>query len=232
MTTTPAPLALVTGSTGLLGAAIAQRLTTDGYTVIGHSRAQCDLSNPTEIARTLEAVQQRGTLAIAVHAAWPQLERKKLLDTTLDDINRQCDVGVRGSMLLLTALGRLMRTQASGVLIGITTAALDATATARMGAYLPAKYALHGTLRVLAHELAPTVRVHEVRPDFIAGGMNKDIPPRMLEFMQETSTTGRLTTVSDVADVVAQLYTPTTAPHESCCISITAGVVGPLDTNW
>jgi NAD(P)-dependent dehydrogenase (short-subunit alcohol dehydrogenase family) len=130
--------------------------------------------------------------------------RKKLIDTDSEDFEAQFGAGVRGGFAFFQTLGRIMRSHQSGGLVGITSEAVDQDYPGAMGAYVPAKYAMRGMLRTLKAELEPFgVRVHEVAPPFLPVGMNRDLPSRPFELMEEKK--GPLPTPAQVAESVSAL---------------------------
>lgn len=199
-------VALISGGSSAVGAAIGKRLEESGYAVVLLSRSQCDFSKPDEIKKAIADQHKKyKKIDVGIHVAWPALTRKKLLDTTEEEFFLQMKTGVLGSFVFLRELGNIMQAQKSGVLIGITTAALEANGpVGSMGAYVPAKYALHGTLRILRDELSASgVRVHAIAPGLMSVGMNKDLPARLFQLLEEKN--GPLPTPSSVADVVMRL---------------------------
>ena len=239
-------VAIISGGLGDLGLAIGKKLAAEGYTIAAlyrtapaslsealahfgpgeHATYQCDFEKPEEITATISKIHaQFKTVSAGVHAAWTPVVRASLLESSAYDVRAQFEVGVMGGFIFLQALGRVMREQKCGTLVGITTSNIEPNvASGNIGAYVPAKYALRGMLRVLALELAPAgVRVHAVAPGVMQAGMNKGLPPRLFELLQSKNPMQKSSTPEDVAEVVAFLCSPAAKNMTGLSLSVSAG---------
>lgn len=224
---TERPRALIVGSFGGIGQAVARRLAQDGFRVAllvhsapepevvafldtlegsDHVWARCDLADPKQIPGVIESVVGDGPLDACIHAASPPIHRVSLRDETCDELARQFDVHVYGSLVLFQQAAKRMRGQ-GGRLIGITSAALDPNLRVkRMGGYLVAKAAFVGILRELAKELASDdITVNAVAPSYIATNLNRDLPERLADFVKESNPMKRSIDPQDVAGAVSFL---------------------------
>ena len=183
---------------------------------------QCDITDSAKMKEVLDAIEEElGSISVGIHAAHSRLVRKNILDVDEVAFREQFSVGVFGGFNFLQQIALKMRPRKKGVLIGVTTAAIEcdvsadtflgliASKTALVGGYLSSKFALKGLLTELAQSTAGLgIRVHTVAPGFVAGGLNDDLPPRLFEFLEEKSPTGQLTKVEDIAKSVIALIHP------------------------
>jgi 3-oxoacyl-[acyl-carrier protein] reductase len=147
------------------------------------------------------------------------------MDETLERFEHELRLHILGSFALLQEAAKRMRTAKAGRIIGITTAALDPALRAkRMGSYLVGKATLEAILRELAKELAGDgITVNAVAPGFMAGGLNKDLPERMTDFVKEANPMKTLVTPQDVAAAVAFLCSPDARAITGISLPVTAG---------
>lgn len=210
-------VAVISGASGFLGAAVAKQLSADGFdlallyhtmplTEPGHKNYQCDFSDADAISKTVEQIHKDfGKIDLVVHAAEPKVLRKGLLELTPAEFESKLTPSVLGAFTFLTSIGRIMKAQKSGTIIGVTSEAIeDSEPTKKMGAYIPSKFALHGILRELRGELALFgVSVHEVVPGFMAGGLNSDLPKAAYQIAERIQ--GPLQTPEDIARIISDI---------------------------
>ncbi len=191
----PPPLtgrvALVTGAASGIGRAIALRLGTAGAALVladvdlkgaevvaeeaggaDHAVAvQMDVSSEQAVEDAIDgACLAFGGIDIAVNNAGISLSRP-LLDTTLEDWNRQHDTMATGSFLVSRAVARLMITQGVGGDIVYVVSKNAVTAARNNVAYGAAKANQAHQVRLLAAELGEHgIRVNGVNPDGVVKG--------------------------------------------------------------
>jgi len=121
------------------------------------------------------------------------------------DFSKQFAVNVSGSFNLFKAFKPIISD--NGAIIGITSKAIEAGANYMVaGAYLLAKQALRNLLKALARELqTQSIRVYAVAPAFMPGGLNSNLPPKVMEFIQVKSKPEDITKPEAVAQVVIKL---------------------------
>lgn len=222
-------VAVISGGLGFLGSAIARELAGAGFSVAvlyrdllrsdakkmldeftGHhiSSYECDITNPKKIGDILRKIESElGPVVVGVHAAHQPITRKKVTDMNSVTFEEQFSVGVFGGFNFLNAVAALMITRKGGVLIGVTTSAVEGNeSTGNFGGYISAKFALKGMLREFSSAVKKEgIRVYAVAPGFLPGGLNADLPPRLFEFAKERSVSGQLTTPLDVARAISML---------------------------
>jgi NAD(P)-dependent dehydrogenase (short-subunit alcohol dehydrogenase family) len=183
-------VALITGSGGGIGRAIADKLITEGANVVftdisedylKEATAQyspdqaiackCDVTSAESIASAVQkASLQFGGLDIVVHSAGLAIS-KPVEDTTEADWDLLQDVLVKGQFLLSRAAANIMRKQnLEGNIINIVSKNGLVSGPNNAG-YGTAKAAQMHMSRLLASELAPDqIRVNAVNPDGVIIG--------------------------------------------------------------
>lgn len=213
MDTQPKPLAIISGGTGYLGTAIAGELKHAGWKVAMLSKSaprsngevyKCDVSNEEDVRAVLSEIRAaHGLIAACIHAASPPLERKPILSVSTASFDAALNTSVRAAFLLAREMAEHMADNAA--FIGITTHAIEPGTLQPHGAYIPAKYALRGFLRALSAETKESgIRVYAIAPGFLPGGLNKDMPQPIQDFLAQKSGTSQ-TSVRDIAILAREL---------------------------
>ena len=183
-------VALITGSGGGIGRAIADKLITEGANVVFSDisenylkevtaqyspdqaiACQCDVTSAESIAAAVQkASLQFGGLDIVVHSAGLAIS-KPVEDTTEADWDLLQNVLVKGQFLLSRAVAKIMRKQnLDGNIINIVSKNGLVSGPNNVG-YGTAKAAQMHMSRLLATELAPDqIRVNTVNPDGVIIG--------------------------------------------------------------
>lgn len=195
---TPHKRALVAGGTGRVGAAIADRLRGDGWSVLAAGSADGDLRTRGG-ARTLvaKALDDLGGLELVVHSAGDGFVPKAIEDVTEEDWDDALDVTAKGTFFLAQAAAPALR-EARGVLVIVEDVASHQAWTS-FPAHSAAKAAQAMLTRVLARALAPDVRVVGVAPGPVA------VEPGQEERRAAETLLGRVGSPQDVADAVLYL---------------------------
>jgi pteridine reductase len=190
--------ALVAGGTGRVGAAISDRLRTEGYSVVAAGRADGDLRGPAGARALVErALAELGGLDLVVHAAGDGFAPRPWEEVGEDDWDRALDVTAKGTFFLAQAAAAALR-EAGGVLVVVE----DVASYRPWPAFAPhaaAKAAQAMLTRVLALALAPEVRVCGVAPGPVAVEAGTE------ERRAATVPLGRVGAPEDVAEAVLYL---------------------------
>ena len=210
-------VALVTGSTSGIGAAIARRLTGDGYTVALHSRRsappklegasyhQADLSDEIATRRLVaEVLEQHGRLDVLVNNAGEsvRIPHADLKAATPAVWRRMLDVNLIAPFVLIAEAEESLR-RSGGCIINIGTHA----GVRPKGASIPyavAKAGLHHVTRLLAVALGPDIRVNCVAPGLVETPMTADWP-EATALWNSKAPMRRPARPDDIADLVAAL---------------------------
>ncbi len=219
-------VALVTGATRGIGAAIAARLLEAGHFVVGTAtsaegaakiqaalgdRGQGVVLNVTDAAASEALVQQivaeRGGLQVLVNNAGITRDTLALrlkdedwdavLDTNLKAVFRLCRLAIKPMMK-----------QRSGRIVSITSV-VGASGNAGQANYAAAKAGLAGMSRALAREVGSRgITVNCVAPGFIATDMTAVLPEAQQAALLAQIPLGRLGEAREVAEAVAFLAGP------------------------
>ncbi|MFE7131713.1 SDR family NAD(P)-dependent oxidoreductase [Streptomyces sp. NPDC057638] len=226
----PEPLAVVTGGTRGIGLALSRRLIRTGHHVIafyaadreaaekaeqdnaGHlTTMRVDLSDAAQVAGAAARVlAEHGTPSVLVNNAGLNRDRP-FLQLTDEDWRRVIDTNLSGPFWLIRALAPAMLEAGGGsiVNIGATTGIRPRVDGAN---YCASKAGLLQLTKVLALELAPTIRVNCLIPGMIdteelRTRWRLDDPERMALTLDEIPTR-RMGTSEDIADALEFLTGP------------------------
>jgi 3-oxoacyl-[acyl-carrier protein] reductase len=240
-------IALVTGSSRGIGAAIARRLAADGVAVVvhfntGRERAQglvdeiratgqeadlvgADLGQqdgPADLLSSLAATfggRFAGRLDILVNSAGT-FEFAPLPDATDESFDRLFNLNVRSVFQLSRHAARLMATSGWGRIINIGSVFGEAAPASGMGVYCATKFAIQGFTRAWSRDLgAKGVTVNNIQPAVIQPEPAPISGPTF-EAMKRFTSVGRFGKASEVAEMVAFLASEKAAfiNGESICV--------------
>src|SRR4051794_26361572 len=188
----------VTGGTGRVGSAVAERLKQAGWSVFAAGRADGDLSSA-EGARALveRAARELDGLDLLVNAASEGFVAKPVEEITEDDWELAVGATAKGTFFVTQAAAAHLRTSGGAVIMVEDVAAYEPWPS--FAAHCAAKAAQAMLTRVFARALAPEVRVCGVAPGSVA------IDPDQKERRAGETLLGRVGSPEDVADAVAFL---------------------------
>jgi pteridine reductase len=187
--------ALVTGGTGRVGGAIAERLRGEGWQVLAAGRRDGDLSHADE-ARALagRAARELGGLDLVVNAAADGFVPRRFEEVDEAGWDAALDATAKGSFFVTQAAAPFLR-EARGTVVMIE----DVAAYLPWPSFAPhcaAKAAQAMLTRVLARALAPEVRVCGIAPGPVA------VPADQVERRAAETALGRIGDPLDIADAV------------------------------
>lgn len=218
-------VAVVTGASRGIGAAVARRLDAAGARVVLVSRdagalasladeldhdpvvVAADLSRVEEVSRVAStAVEQAGGVDVLVNNA-AVAERRPIAATDAALVDRLLAVNVRAPLLLSAALVPSMVGRGGGAIVNLSSVSGRRGAPNRV-AYAATKGAIDAATRALAMELGPLgIRVNSVAPGVVDTAMwaqNKTVPG-VVESVEALTPLGRWAAPEDIADVVVFL---------------------------
>ena len=215
-------VALITGASRGIGAAVARRLRADGCRVIlGYERSreraealaeeldglavQADVSDPGQVQAMVDTVLEKfcqlDILVCCAGVAWQGLSQ----DMGDEEYRRVMGVNLDGSFYCCRAVLPQMIRQKEGKIITISSM-WGQVGGACETAYSAAKAGVIGLTRALSKEVAPSgITVNCVAPGVIETDMVKPLGPQTLSELAEETPLGRLGTPEDVAECVSFL---------------------------
>jgi NAD(P)-dependent dehydrogenase (short-subunit alcohol dehydrogenase family) len=180
-------LAVVTGGSRGIGAAIARRLAANGTHVVLVGRDQeklrsvreeivaaggsaapltCDLQDATSVTALGEDVRkQYGRCDLLINCAGIGRMGKPLYETAIEDFDAILATNLRGTFLMIRAIAPLMISQGSGHIVNISSLA-GKNPLPNGAAYAASKWGLHG----LTYSVAEELRDHGIRVSVVAPG--------------------------------------------------------------
>jgi pteridine reductase len=190
--------ALVTGGTGRVGSAIAERLRAEEWSVVAAGRADGDLAGAEAAHRLVSrAADELEGLDLLVNAAGEGFVAKPIDEVSEADWDAAQGATAKGSFFVTQAAAAHLR-EARGVVVMIEDVAAYEPWPS-FAAHCAAKAAQAMLTRVFARALAPDVRVCGVAPGPVA------VEPGQEERRAEETLLGRVGSPDDVAEAVLYL---------------------------
>ncbi len=230
------PLAILSGGTGYIGAAVVAELKDAGWNVVVLSRDvskssaevyPCDVTDEKDVHEAIaKIIAVHGPISACIHMASPSLERKPILSISTEAFDAAMNTGAKAAFLL--AKETIKHMSKNSVFIGITTQAIEPGILQPSGAYVPAKYALRGFLRVLSAEAKQAgIRVYAVSPGFLPGGLNNDLPKNVQDFLASKSGTNQQSS-KEIAALIKKLCINETEFPSGSSIAFPSLIANPL----
>ena len=239
-------IALVTGASRGIGAAIADTLAEQGATVIGTATSQSgadaiterlkasggqgrviDVSDGDAFVQLIEDIgKDVGAISILVNNAG--ITRDNLLMRMKDeDWQAILDTNLTSVYRSSKAVMRNMMKARKGRIINIASV-IGVTGNAGQANYAAAKAGIIAFSKSLAKEIGSRgITVNVVAPGFIATDMTKDLPDAEREAMATNIALGRLGEAQDIANAVAFLAGPTASYITGETLHVNGGMYMP-----
>jgi 3-oxoacyl-[acyl-carrier protein] reductase len=228
-TTSIPRVAIVTGGSGGIGRAVAERLAADGMNVLVHysgnpgraketveaivaaggtaGAARADVADENEVAALFDEAERRyGGVDVVVHTAGI-MRLSPLTELDLDDLDRIHRTNIRGTFVVDQQAAR--RVRSGGAIINFSTS-ITRFALPTYAAYAASKGAVDAMTLILARELrGRDITVNAVAPGptatplFIEGKEQS-----VIDHMAQLAPLERLGTPADIAEAVAFLAGP------------------------
>jgi 2-dehydro-3-deoxy-L-rhamnonate dehydrogenase (NAD+) len=209
-----ARIAVVTGGASGIGAAIADRLSAKGDTIVvwdlaSHPKYEsmiCDITDPKAVHGACEkTIAHHKAIDVLVCSAGITGPNVPLLDYEFSDWQRVFDINLHGLMLCNQAVAREMVKKDYGRIVNIASVA-GKEGNPNASAYSASKAGVIGLTKSLGKELAKTgVRVNCVTPAAVKTALFDQMSQQHIDFMLSKIPMGRFGTVDEVASLVVWL---------------------------
>ena len=221
-------LSVVTGAAGVLGAAVARQLVSDGHRVVmmdiaaerleekardigdGASPLVVDVSCPVTVERACETIRkQYGTVDTLINNAGV-LSNNKAEGTTVDEWHRLMAINLDGPFYLTRALLPGMRKQRWGRVVNVCSLAMKTGGLTAGTAYTVSKGGLGALTFSLAREVAADgITVNGVAPAYVRTPMvTEQLTSVQREALLRQIPVGRFCEPEEVARLIAFLVSP------------------------
>ena len=231
-------IVLITGASGGIGSAIAERFAQNGYAVALQYRSdlqgamhaaerfpkdtpylcvQADIRSADSVIAMRDAVHHRlGRISALVNCAGIALPQILFSDTSEADCEQIFQTNVYGTMRVTKAFLPDLR-EKSGAIVNLSSIWGISGGSCEV-LYASSKAAVIGFTKSLAKELAPSgVTVNCVAPGLIPTEMNAHLSPEALEAFRQETPLERLGTPQDVADAVYYLANARFVTGQTLC---------------
>lgn len=239
-------LALVTGGSRGIGAAISKRLGSDGYHVLvnfasneskakavvdeivasGGSAETCgfDVSDSGQVDAKLDAAaSQHGPIAVLVNNAGITID-SLLMRLKDEDLEKTLSIDLKGAIYCTRAATKQMMRARQGSVIQISSV-IGEMGNPGQGAYAAAKAGLIGFSKSIAKELGSRqVRVNVITPGFIETDMTEVLTPAQKEAILRAVPLGSLGSPEDIASIVSFLASPASRYITGQVIGVNGGL--------
>ena len=197
--------ALVTGGSRGIGAAVADRLASDGWRVLTPTRRELDLSEPVSVADYLTDAPDIFGLVLNAGINEPH----PLTDIDDETWHRTMDTNTTSAFQILRTIAPRMAADAGGRIVAISSAYSPRARSGR-AAYSASKSALEALVRSTSVEYAASgVLANAVAPGFVNTELTRrNNDPAAIHALLDRVPVGRLAEPEEVAAVIAFLLAP------------------------
>jgi 3-oxoacyl-[acyl-carrier protein] reductase len=223
------PVAIVTGGSRGIGAAICRRLAADGFAVVVNYRSdrdgaaavaeqitgeggraitcQADVVDTSDLRRLVSETRARfGDATVLVNNATGSLSSKSFEDSSPEDFETALHINLHGALAAIREVIPGFRRAGKGSVVNLGSVTCDATPTKQMCAYTTAKAALVAASKCLAVEYGQeNIRFNVVSPGFTNTRLVSGLSERARLLTKAQTPLGRLAEPDQIAAAVAFL---------------------------
>jgi 2-dehydro-3-deoxy-D-gluconate 5-dehydrogenase len=216
-------VALVTGASRGIGAATADRLQADGWSVETAERAAgIDLADFEQARAAVERLERIDALVANAGTT----ARVSALDLSLEDWQRVLDLNLTSVFVLAQAAARKMVEQGGGAIV-LLASMLSFTGGFNLSAYAASKGGVAQLAKALSNELAGRgVRVNAIAPGYVETEMTSSIEDWRRREIDARIPIGRFAQPAEIADVIAFLLSEEARYVTGAVIPVDGGFSG------
>ncbi len=238
-------IAIVTGGSRGIGAAICERLAKDEfYVVINYSSNEAkarevlgritsqggsgeicgfNVADSAQVDEKIAALAEKGSIAVLVNNAGVTIDAL-LLRLKNEDIDKTLDIDLKGAIYCTRAVTKSMMKAREGSIIQISSV-VGEMGNPGQAAYAAAKAGLIGFTKSVAKELGSrSIRCNVVAPGYISTEMTGSLTETQKEAILRNIPLGTLGSTEDVAGLVAFLASPQSRYITGQVIGINGGL--------
>ena len=243
---TEKPMAIVTGASRGIGAAIARRLSRDGLHVVAVARnveklktvcdqivsqngsaeaLACDVADPRALAAAIDGVAEKhGRIDVLVNNAGITKDGL-LLRMSDEDFDTVIDTNLKSAFVAIRAAARSMMRSKSGRIINISSVA-GVMGNAGQANYAASKAGLIGLSKTVAREFAgKAITCNVVAPGFVTTDMTEVLNDKIKETVRTIIPLKRFGEADEIAAAVAFLAGPDAGYITGQVICVDGGMV-------
>lgn len=209
-------VAIVTGGASGIGAAVAQRLSSDGYTVligdvnVGEDSEKvsyqlCDVSDESQVAELIRQGANMGKLKVLVNCAGigGQTAIEKL---TMDEWEQMAGVNITGTLMAIKHSVSHMRETGNGAIVNIASTGAFRISSEHKAHYAATKGAVVALTKALVPELAEqSIRINAIAPGYTKTALISDRGQDWYDERVSTVPMTRFAEPSEIANTVSYL---------------------------
>lgn len=187
----------------------------------------CDQKNETEVMNCVSNIlKEHGKIDVLVNNACSSFRPCDYLETDWSMFQTIIDVNVKGAYFFTKEVCTAMKQRGYGRIINILSSYAMNVPPEKLSFYVTAKYALMGLSKAAAVELCKYgITVNMISPGMMSTELTDYLPARYLEAYQQKHPMKRMTTTSDVAEVLKFLISDQAQFLNGVNIPVTGGEV-------
>ena len=244
-----ARVALISGGSRGIGAAVVRKLAANGYRVVINYvhdemsadavareiiqeggvalRYRADIGDAQAVSKmTNDVLAEFGRCDVVIHAASPVLERITAEEIRLDHLEDYFRVYLGGAISLVKGLSPAMKETGFGRFVFFGSSSITGEPPKGLASYLVAKEALWGYTKAISMEIAQFgITTNLVSPSLTITDLTRDVPLRIKELEALRSPTRRLAKVEDSAELVSFLCSTEAGFINGLNIPVAGGLV-------
>ena len=201
-------VALVTGGTRGIGKAVADRLESEGATVIRWGlSAGLDVRDENQVILGVRSIiDLHGRIDILVNSAGVFGPAKSLLDYTLSQFKEVMETNVQGTFLVMREVLPHMKQQGYGRVVNLSSVVGRDAQNPFAPIYSASKAAIIRMTQAVGRELAKSgVLINSVAPSACLTDLFRDTPKEQLDAMLAKTPIGRFVELDEIAELICFL---------------------------